>query len=37
MRLALAPKAVEVEETEVEEAEVVGGAPGKRHSDIIES
>jgi hypothetical protein len=44
MRLALAPKAVGVEEAEVgeagadgdevEEAGVVGGAPGKRHFDI---
>jgi len=31
MRLALAPKVAEVEEDEV-----VGGAPGKRHPDIIE-
>jgi hypothetical protein len=42
MRLALAPKAVgveeaEVDEDEVKEAEVVGGAPGKRTSNIIES
>jgi hypothetical protein len=44
MRLALAPKAVRVEEAEVgeagvagdevEEAGAVGGAPGKRHFDI---
>ena len=34
MRLALAPKAVGVEEAEVGEAGVVGGAPGKRHFDI---
>ena len=44
MRLALGPKAVEVEEAEVgeagvdrdavEEVEVVDGVPGKRHLDI---
>jgi|GEM_PF-6677709 hypothetical protein len=42
MRLAPAPKGVEVEEAEVveveaEEAEVVGGDPGKPRSDIIDS
>ena len=39
MRLAPAPKAVEVEveeaEVEVEEAEVVGDAPGEPHSGIM--
>ena len=42
MRLALAPKAIEaeqaeVDEDEVEEAEVVGGARGKRRLDMIGS
>jgi hypothetical protein len=42
MRLAPAPKGVEVEEAEVveveaEEAEVVGGDPGKPRSDIIDA
>jgi hypothetical protein len=41
MRLALAPKATgaeqaEVDVDEVEEAEVVGGARGKRHLEIVE-
>jgi hypothetical protein len=35
MRLALAPKAVEVEEDEVVEDKVVGGDSSKRHSDVI--